>query len=44
MQNRAFLNMSPVENLSFFQKEMFAGSYLSSYSGRLDFITQRFHF
>ena len=31
MQNRAFLKVSPVENVSFFQKEMFEGSYLSSY-------------
>jgi hypothetical protein len=32
MQNRAFLKVSPVENVSFFQKEMFEGSYLSSYN------------
>jgi hypothetical protein len=32
MQNRAFLKVSPVENVSFFQKEMFEGSYLSSYT------------
>ena len=31
MQNRAFLKVSPVENVSFFLKEMFEGSYLSSY-------------
>ena len=31
MQNRASFNMSPVENMSFFQKEIVAGVYLSSY-------------
>ncbi len=31
MQNRAVLKVSSVENVSFFQKEMFEGSYLSSY-------------
>jgi transposase len=32
MQNRASFNMSPVENMSFFQKEIVAGVYLSSYA------------
>jgi hypothetical protein len=36
MQNRAFLKVSPVENVSFFQKEMFEGSYLSSYQRSCD--------
>jgi hypothetical protein len=36
MQNRAFLKVSPVENVSFFQKEMFEGSYLSSYQNLQD--------
>jgi hypothetical protein len=36
MQNRAFLNMSPVENVSFFLREMFTGSYLSSYKKTSD--------
>jgi hypothetical protein len=31
MQSRASFNMSPVENMSFFQKEIVAGVYLSSY-------------
>jgi hypothetical protein len=32
MQNRAFLKVSPVENMNFFQREMFVGvGYLSSY-------------
>ena len=31
MQNRAFLNMSSVENLSFFQRKIFTGGYLSCY-------------
>lgn len=34
MQNRASFNMSPVENMSFFQKEIVAGVYLSSYLAR----------
>jgi hypothetical protein len=37
MQNRAFLKVSPVENVSFFQKEMFEGSYLSSYFRETNF-------
>jgi hypothetical protein len=33
MQNRAFLKVSPVENMNFFQREMFVGGgYLSSYA------------
>ena len=34
MQNRAFLKESSVENLSFFQREMVAGGYLSSYENK----------
>jgi hypothetical protein len=32
MQKSTFLKVSPVENVSFFQKEMFEGGYLSSYN------------